>query len=268
MPTIARKRKPAEATGLQEQRGTPGLTPVDTLWLLEQEYGPVAWEARYDPISELMFTVLSQHTSDVNSEKAYQTLLDAFGTWEAVAQATPSAIAERIRVGGLAQTKAPRMKAILQRIIELRGSLDLTFLREMPLAEAKVWLQQLPGVGPKTAAIVLCFALGLPAMPVDTHVHRVARRLGLIGPKVTAEQAHTLLEQAIPPEQVFAFHIYLITHGRRICKAPRPRCQECVLEHGCLSSLIRGAGASRTQEGSATGRTGRYHVEPEDWRRS
>ncbi len=240
--------------------------PAEVLEALRRQYGPVRWEPRYDPVSELVFTVLSQHTSDVNAAKAYETLLAAFGSWEAVARADPREIARSIQVGGLAQTKAPRIKAMLLRVQELRGSLDLEFLRDLPLEEAKTWLRQLPGVGPKTAAIVLCFSLGRPAMAVDTHVHRVAKRLGLIGSKVNLEQAHALLERAVAPEQVFAFHVYLITHGRRVCRAPQPRCQDCVLEPGCPSSLLRSPGAAQPPPGSARGWTGRYHVEPEDWR--
>ena len=261
MPATSRKKPALSARPAPEYT----VSPLDVLHLLEEEYGPVHWEARYDPVSELMFTVLSQHTSDVNTEKTYRTLLTTFGSWEMVAQAEPQEIARCIRMGGLAQTKAPRIKAILRRIQELRGSLDLEFLRDLPLEEAKSWLLQLPGVGPKTAAIVLCFALGRPAMPVDTHVHRVAKRLTLIGPKVTADQAHALLEQVVPPERVFAFHVYLITHGRRVCKAPRPRCQDCVLELGCPSSILRSSDVP-PPAGAAPGRTGQYHVEPEDWR--
>ena len=215
------------------------LATDEVLERLAPEYGPANWRPRYDPVSELVFTVLSQHTSDVNSEKAYRRLLDAFGSWEAVAHGDEAAIAERIRMGGLAQIKAARIKAILNRILALRGSLNLDFLRELPLAEAKAWLTALPGVGPKTAAVVLCFALGMPAMPVDTHVDRVAKRLGLIDAKTTAHQAHDLLEAMVPPQQVFPFHVYLITHGRRVCKAQRPLCERCVLLDGCPTGRER-----------------------------
>jgi endonuclease-3 len=240
------------------------LKPNHILRLLEQEYGPVAWEPRYDPISELVFTVLSQHTSDLNSEKAYGRLFAAFGDWAAVAQASIDAIAKPIEIGGLAQIKAPRIKAILQKIIELRGSLDINFLKDMPLTESKYWLNQLPGVGPKTAAVVLCFAFGLPAMPVDTHVHRMAKRLGFISLKTTAEQAHDLLEQVIEPDKVFAFHVYLITHGRRICKALRPMCEKCSLENECPSSIIRHTKNQNTKNRSNIKSSSNYHVEPED----
>ena len=141
-------------------------------------------------------------------------------------------------MGGLATIKAPRIKQVLNLILERRGSLDLYFLKDMPLDEAKSWLRELPGVGPKTAAIILCFALGMPAMAVDTHVYRMAKRLGLIGPKTSYEQAHDILERAVEPEEVFPFHLALITHGRRVCKAPRPLCGRCVLAHACPSNEL------------------------------
>ena len=211
------------------------VTAEDVLSLLGGEYGPIQWEPRLDPASELVSTVLSQHTSDINSERAFQNLMDTFGSLEAVAEADVERIAEAVRMGGLARVKAPRIKAVLQQVIKEQGSLDLDFLREMPLAEAKAWLTRLPGVGPKTAAIILCFALGMPAMPVDTHIHRVSKRLGLIGPKVSADAAHDILEAMVKPEEVFAFHVFLIAHGRRVCKAQRPQCLSCVLAWGCPS---------------------------------
>ncbi len=177
-------------------------SPQEVLARLTPLYGPLTWRQRREPVSELVVTILSQHTSDVNAERAFGQLVDAFGSLEAVAEAEVEAIARCIRSGGLAQQKAPRIKAALNRVMEERGALDLDFLRELPLAQAKAWLKALPGVGPKTAAVVLCFSFGMPAMPVDTHVHRVAKRLGLIGDKVTADQAHDLLESLVAPEEV------------------------------------------------------------------
>lgn len=150
-----------------------------------------------------------------------------------MAQAQPQEIAEAIKLGGLAQVKAPRIKAILNRIEEERGSFDLSFLERMPMDEARRWLLDLPGVGPKTAACVLLFSLDMPALPVDTHVYRVARRLGLLGDKVSAEKAHEILEAIVAPKEVYHFHIYLIAHGRRLCAAQRPRCPACPLLDGC-----------------------------------
>ena len=203
--------------------------------LLGKDYGPAVWIPRFDPASELVSTILSQHTSDVNSERAFENLMNTFGFLEAVAQASVEDIEEAIRLGGLARVKAPRIKAALKQVIDDVGSFDLSFLSEIPLEEAKAWLKNIPGIGPKTAAIILCFSLGLPAMAVDTHVFRVSKRLGLIGPKVTADQAHDILESSVASEDVFAFHTYLIQHGRQVCKAQRPRCGQCVLSWGCPS---------------------------------
>jgi len=204
--------------------------------ILAREYAPFPREPRYDPTSELVFTILSQHTSDINSERAFNQLMATFESFEAVAEGDLDLIADCIKPGGLAKVKAPRIKEVLNLILEMRGSLDLYFLKDMPLEDAKAWLKQLPGVGPKTAAIILSFALGMPAMAVDTHIFRVSKRLGLIGPKTTFEQAHDILETSVQPEQVFDFHVALITHGRRVCKAPRPWCHSCVLAYACPSN--------------------------------
>jgi endonuclease-3 len=214
------------------------ITPQETFRLLEMEQGVAKWVPRYDAISELLFTILSQHTSDLNALRAFENLRDTFGgAWDQVALADQNDITKAIWIGGLSKVKAPRIKAVLKDIQDKRGNLELSFLSEMPMAEAKSWLRALPGVGPKTAAIVLCFALGMPAMPVDTHIYRVSKRLGFIGAKTTAEQAHDILEATVNPKQVFAFHVYIITHGRQVCKARRPICKECVLKNGCPSAF-------------------------------
>ena len=205
---------------------------------LGEQYGSVEWAPRYDPASELVSTILSQHTSDVNSQRAFGSLMERFGSLDAVADAPIEEIEEAIRMGGLAKVKAPRIKEVLQKVREIVGSYDLSFLAEMPLPEAKAWLMDLPGIGPKTAAIILCFSLGMPAMPVDTHIYRVSKRLGLIGRKVSAEAAHDILEPMVAPGDVFAFHVYLIQHGRAVCKAQRPRCRRCVLASGCPSRRL------------------------------
>ena len=205
--------------------------------ILGAEYGPIVWEPRYNPAEELVYTILSQHTSDINSERAFLSLMRAFrGDLDAIADASADAIEDAIKSGGLAKQKSVRIKRVLEIVRERVGSFDLTFLAEMPLDEAKAWLKSLPGVGPKTAAIILCFSLGMPAMPVDTHIYRVSKRLGLIGPKVSADAAHDILEPMTPPEDVFAFHVYLIRHGRQVCKAQRPRCEGCPLEFACPSA--------------------------------
>jgi len=208
---------------------------------LGRQYGQVRPPRRWDPISELVYTVLSQNTSDQNSHRAFESLRAAYPTWEAVLEAHPEELAKAIWTGGLARIKAPRIQAILRAIAEKRGSLDLAFLGDMPVPDAKAWLRQLPGVGPKTAGCVLLFSLGKAAMVVDTHVYRVARRLGLLPTWCSPDQAHEALEALVPLEWYLPFHIYLITHGRRVCKAQRPRCAACVLEDGCPSSTLRPA---------------------------
>ncbi len=210
--------------------------------LLETEYGRPPRRERRPPLDQLILTVLSQHTSDANSDRAFDRLKARFQTWEDVRGADPEEIADAIRPGGLAAIKAPRIKDLLERISEERGRPTLDFLKGMGLEDARKYLLGLNGVGPKTAAVVLLFSLGLPAFPVDTHVHRVTRRLGLIGPNVTAEDAHRLMDAMVPPEDAYPFHINLITHGRRVCKAPRPLCEICVLAEKCdyYQAVVRG----------------------------
>ena len=217
----------------------------EVLRLLQAEYGQREWTPDRDPISTLIATVLSQNTSDANSNRAFKSLRSAFDTWDAVADAGTHEIAGAIRLGGLAEVKAKRIRLILEKIRVERGALDLSFLEAMPLDEARAWLRQLPGVGPKTAGCVLLFSLGMPALPVDTHVLRVARRLGLIGPGVNAERAHELLEAMVPPAQVYSFHLDMIEHGRRVCKAQRPRCHLCVLQEPCPGDVHKQVDARR-----------------------
>lgn len=201
--------------------------------LLAMEYGSLTWSRHRDPLSELILTILSQNTSDHNSRRAYSSLIETFGDWRAVAEGNVEDIARAIQTGGLAQIKAARIKLILGQILSQRGSLDLDFLAELPVAEARDWLQSLPGVGPKTAACVLLFSLGKPVLPVDTHVHRVAKRLGLIDSKTSAENAHEVLGALVPAEYVYRFHIHMIEHGRKVCRAQNPRCDQCVLLQIC-----------------------------------
>lgn len=195
-------------------------------------YGPFT-HTPTDPLAELMNTILSQNTNDRNRDSAFAQLRAQFPTWEAVRDAPAEAVIAAIRPAGLAPSKAPRIQAILHRITEERGKLSLGFLRELPLEDARAWLRNLHGVGPKTAAIVLLFSLGLPAFPVDTHIHRVALRLGLLPPKTSREEAHVLLEARISPELYYSYHLEVIQHGREICHARRPRCHECVLQDLC-----------------------------------
>ena len=209
------------------------IMPSRVLKLLVAKYGPFEWQPRYEPIWELIYTILSQHTSDVNSERAFNKLFSKFSSPSNIASAEVSEIEKTIRSAGLFRVKARRIKEVLNCILKEIGSFDLSFLSEMPMEDAKKWLKNLDGIGPKTAAIILCFSFGMPAMPVDTHIFRVAKRLGFIGSKVTAEQAHDILESMISPEDIYSFHLCLINHGREICKAVVPKCQKCVLESDC-----------------------------------
>ena len=205
------------------------------LHLLLGEYGSCQWQPRNSPLAVLVQTILSQNTSDVNSRRAFNSLLASFDSWESVAAADVNDISTAIKMGGLGDIKAKRIKAALGEIKRKQGKLELDFLNQLPLAKARDWLKQLPGVGSKTASCVLLFSLGRPALPVDTHVLRVAKRLGLIEPKTSAEQAHRLLESLVPADSVYQFHLLMIEHGRRVCQAQRPRCSQCVLRGICPS---------------------------------
>jgi endonuclease-3 len=184
-------------------------------------------------IDEIVATVLSQHTSDVNSERAFAQLKDAFPSWEAVADAPVGMVADAIRCGGIADQKARRIQQILAAIEEREGRLDLGRLRDLDDASVEDYLVSLPGVGPKTAACVLTFSMGRPAFPVDTHVHRVAIRMGWIPANTTADKAHRILTPLIPPGVRYDLHVALIVHGRTVCRAQRPRCPECVVRDLC-----------------------------------
>ena len=200
---------------------------------LREVYGEPLWRVHLDPISELVSTILSQNTNDVNRDRAFESLRARFPTWEAVCDADLDEVKEAIRIAGLANHKGPAIQRALRHILEQRGDLSLDFLVDLPIEEAKAWLVAIKGVGPKTAAIVLLFSLGLPAFPVDTHVHRVTGRLGLIGPKVTREKAHVVLEKLLPAELYYPFHLNVIRHGREVCAARKPRCEACMLTGLC-----------------------------------
>jgi endonuclease-3 len=200
---------------------------------LRKRYGELLPPRRSDPLEELILTVLSQHTSDLNAERSFASLRASFPTWEGVVRAPTGRVADAIRSGGLADTKAPRIQAILREVRERRGAFDLSYLRSLPDAEARGELLSLPGVGPKTAAVVLSFSLDRDAMPVDTHVHRVTRRLGWIPPNASAERADRLLHEVVPEGMRTELHVALIRHGRELCKAPTPRCRPCPLNDIC-----------------------------------
>lgn len=200
---------------------------------LRKRYGELLPPRRSDPLEELVLTVLSQHTSDVNAERAFEGLRSVFPTWGAVVRAPTRAVADAIRSGGLADTKAPRIQAILREIEARRGAFDQSYLAALSDEQARAELVSLPGVGPKTAAVVLSFALGRDAMPVDTHVHRVTRRLGLVPPKTSAERADRILHELVPEGLRTPLHVALIRLGREICKSPTPRCAICPVKDIC-----------------------------------
>ena len=200
---------------------------------LRRHFGDLVPPRAADPLDELILTVLSQHTSDVNADRSFAALRSAFPTWDRVVSARTERVADAIRSGGLANSKAPRIQAILQEIRDREGSFDLSVLRRLSDAEARDYLTSLPGVGPKTAAVVLSFALGRDAIPVDTHVHRVSRRLGLVPQKAGAERAGQLLHDLVPDGLRTPLHVALIRLGREICKAPVPRCRQCPLKDLC-----------------------------------
>ncbi len=185
------------------------------------------------PVDELVCTILSQNTNDNNRDRAFEALRARFPTWEAVRDAPTEAVAEAVRVAGLAGQKAPRIQEALRRITQEQGRITLDFLKDWPVEKARAWLQSLPGVGPKTAAIVLLFALDKPAFPVDTHVYRVTGRLGLRPPKMSVEKAHAWLEALFPPETYYDAHLNLIRLGRRYCRPRNPRCAECPVRDLC-----------------------------------
>jgi endonuclease-3 len=207
--------------------------------LLDAAYGRPEWTPRYPPVDELVYTVLSQNTADVNTERTFGALRGRFATWVDVREAAEGDVEDAIALGGLAHIKAPRIQRILAAISERRGEPDLLELDGMDDAAARAYLERLPGVGPKTAACVLLFALGRPVMPVDTHVHRLARRLDLVDSGTSAEAAHDLLTRLAGPStaDVYAAHVDLVRHGRRVCHARRPACDRCPLVKLCPSAF-------------------------------
>lgn len=200
---------------------------------LQSFFGPLEPPHRSDPLEELILTVLSQHTSDLNAERAFGDLRKAYPDWAAVESAREKELADAIRSGGLANTKAPRIQTILREVREREGAFDLSALRAMSDEDARAYLTSLPGVGPKTAAVVLSFSLNRDTMPVDTHVHRVSGRLGLIAPKTSAEKADRILHELIPDGLRTPLHVGFIRLGREVCKARDPRCPDCPLLDIC-----------------------------------
>jgi endonuclease-3 len=256
-PTRRRPPDPVKAWVRRLDRTRPALV-ADVLSGLASAYGHPTWERRLDPTSELVLTILSQNSADINAERAFESLRIAFpsdrpaeahlpgagwgGTglseapppdWLAVEAADLPDLIEAIRPGGLAAQKAPRIQAALRTIREERGSHSLEFLGEMSALEARDWLTRIGGIGKKTASVLLLFCFGTPLMPVDRHVERVSHRIGLIPPKATADDAHDLFLAMLEPDEMYEAHVNLIQHGRAICHARRPDCDRCPVAPRC-----------------------------------
>ncbi len=256
-PRPRRPADPARKWASYLRRYRPGL-PRYVIDGLAGIYGEQRWEPRLDPTSELILTILTQNTADVNAEKAFEALRTAYPSdrpaevhkpgigwggeglstapppdWSMVEHAPLPELIDVIRPGGLGPQKAPRLQATLQRIREERGDYSLAFLGDLPALEARDWLTAIDGIGKKTASIVLAFCFGAPVMAVDRHVERVSKRIGLIPPKATADQAHDLFLGLLEPDEMYAAHVLLIHHGRAICQAQRPRCELCPIADRC-----------------------------------
>jgi endonuclease-3 len=263
-PTSRRRRPadPARTWARRLERTRPGLVEF-VLDALATLYGRPTWRRRLDPTSELVLTILAQNSADTNAEQAFESLRARFpgtgplvgdrranGTapdgwgglgieiapapnWAAIAEAPIEEVEEAIRPGGLARQKAPRLVAALRRIRDERGDFSLEFLGEMEPLAARDWLTSIEGIGKKTASVILMFCFGMPLMPVDRHVERVSKRIGLVPAKATADECHDIYLELLRPEQVYEAHVNLITHGRRICEARRPKCEACPVAPRC-----------------------------------
>jgi endonuclease-3 len=212
---------------------------------LIQFYGTPEWRAPLPPLDELISTILSQNTNDGNRDRAFARLRERWPTWEGVREARLAEIVEAIRPAGLARQKAPRIQEILHRVNAECGALNLDCLRHRSREEAETWLRKLPGVGPKTASIVLLFSLGFPAFPVDTHVYRVTGRLGLRPARQSVTDAHRYLAGLFSPSDYAAAHLNLIRLGRGICQARRPKCPVCPLRRSCPVGSASGRSVRR-----------------------
>jgi len=201
--------------------------------ILGDFYGHPDWRNPLPPLDELVSTILSQNTNDINRDRAFDALTAKYPSWEEVRDASEQEVINTIRPAGLANQKGPRIQNILKEITTQKGSLDLSFLNDMPAEEARQWLLEFKGVGPKTAAIVLQFSLGKPAFPVDTHIYRVTGRLGIRPPKMTANQAHVYMEELLPADAYYPAHLNIIRLGREICSARKPNCDQCPLNEIC-----------------------------------
>jgi endonuclease III len=203
--------------------------------LLNQEYKRLELDPRRSHMHELISTMLSHRTNHADEQKAYYTMLERFGDWEGVLNAPEDELADAVSTTRYPLQKAPQIQQTLRMIKEERGEINIDFLEDLPIAEAMAWLTRLPGVGPKTATLLLLFNFKKPVLPVDTHVFRVSQRVGLIGAKVTANKAHDVLLEMLPRDatELFNFHKHLFWHGQKVCTWSYPRCEKCVLNGIC-----------------------------------
>ncbi len=196
-------------------------------------YGYPSWRQWLPPLDELVSCILSQSTTDTNRDRAFDALKARFKTYEEVRDASPEEVVALIKVAGLGNQKGPRIQEVLRRISDERGEMSIDFLRDLPMDDAKAWLTSLNGVGPKTAAIVMCFGFNRAAFPVDTHVHRVGQRIGFLPEGISADKAHPVMEAIVPPEDHLTFHLNLIRHGRETCTARVAHCERCPITEWC-----------------------------------
>jgi len=259
------RRGPSPQKRAADRRKRRKLADV-VLERLGERYDHPTWAGpRVDTVSELVLTILSQNTADTNSFRAFTALRERYATWDDVLTAPTDELEDVIRPGGLAPTKSKRIQHVLAEVHSATGGTwDLSFLGTMPLAEAREWLIALPGIGRKTASIILLFGFGRPAMPVDTHVHRVTTRLGMLPPRTPLPRAHDLLEEALEPDEMYPFHVETIRHGRDTCRAPRPICGLCPLTDVCAYFVLAAKDkAPMAPVPRSAGRDGppRYHDE-------
>jgi endonuclease-3 len=202
---------------------------------LLKTYGDHPLVPRREPMHELISTMLSHRTTGKNEDLAYRRMWERFGSWEAIRDAPVDELADAISPSNFAEAKAPNIKKALATIIAERGEASIDFLRDLPTDEGLKWLMALPGVGIKTATLTLLFCFAKPVLPVDTHVHRVSQRIGLIGPKVDPTAAHALLLPLLPlePQVLYNFHLNMLRHGQAVCVWNAPRCGRCPLTDLC-----------------------------------
>jgi len=227
---MARRRDPLEKVDNLDARKAK-YAPIAAS--LTEVYGRLDWSRNQDGMDELISCILSQSTNDANRDRAFARLKERFPNWDAVRFADLDDLIEAVRPAGLANQKAPRIQDALAVIYEKVGDYSIDFLNDLSLDQAKAWLVSLKGIGPKTAAIVLCFAYGRPAFPVDTHIFRVSKRIGFLPEKISANDAHPVMEAIAPPDDYYQFHIQLIQHGRDTCHARKPACERCSICDHC-----------------------------------